>query len=109
MIAAGNITNQHSIIIISKRWRGKLARTNTKKKTKNIIFNSETKKRSLRINELIKIIIFSPKKIKENSIAPYSTLNPETSSDSHSDKSKGVRLSSIMKVNRIKIKHILIE
>lgn len=50
------------------------------------------------INALTMIIRFSPKKIKENSIEPYSTLKPETSSDSHSDKSKGVRFNSIIKV-----------
>lgn len=43
-------------------------------------------------------IKFSPKKIKENSIPPYSTLNPDTNSDSHSAKSNGVRLTSIIKV-----------
>ena len=44
--------------------------------------------------ELKTNIKFSPKKIKENSAPPNSTLKPETSSDSHSDKSKGVRFLS---------------
>jgi hypothetical protein len=58
------------------------------------------------IKDLNKTIKFSPKKIKENSIAPYSTLNPETNSDSHSAKSKGVRFSSIIKVNNKTTKKI---
>ena len=44
---------------------------------------------------LKKIIIeYSAIKIKVNPMAPYSILNPETSSDSPSEKSKGVRLVS---------------
>lgn len=41
-----------------------------------------------------KIIAYSLRKIRINPVAPYSTLNPETSSDSPSEKSKGVRLVS---------------
>lgn len=41
-----------------------------------------------------KIIAYSAKKIKENPPLPYSTLNPETNSDSPSAKSKGVRFAS---------------
>lgn len=41
-----------------------------------------------------KILAYSAKKIKANPPAPYSTLNPETNSDSPSAKSKGVRLVS---------------
>ena len=41
-----------------------------------------------------KIIEYSLIKIRVNPIDPYSTLNPETSSDSPSAKSKGVRLVS---------------
>lgn len=41
-----------------------------------------------------KIMAYSLRKIKINPVAPYSTLNPETSSDSPSEKSKGVRLVS---------------
>lgn len=37
-------------------------------------------------------------KIKANPTAPYSTLNPETSSDSPSAKSKGVRFNSAIQV-----------
>jgi len=49
-------------------------------------------------NELKITIKFSPKKINENSNPPNSTLNPETNSDSHSDRSKGVRFLSIKKL-----------
>lgn len=36
--------------------------------------------------------------MKENSVPPNSILKPETNSDSHSDKSKGVRFLSIEKI-----------
>jgi len=43
-----------------------------------------------------------PKKIKANPPPPYSTLNPETSSDSTSAKSKGVRfVSAKQEINQI--------
>ena len=41
-----------------------------------------------------RIIEYSAIKIKVNPTPPYSMLNPETSSDSPSEKSKGVRLVS---------------
>jgi hypothetical protein len=41
-----------------------------------------------------KILAYSAIKIKANPSLPYSTLNPETSSDSPSAKSKGVRFVS---------------
>jgi hypothetical protein len=41
-----------------------------------------------------KILVYSAKKIKANPTAPYSTLNPDTSSDSSSAKSKRVLLVS---------------
>jgi len=40
------------------------------------------------------IIPYSQMKIKEKTPPPYSTLNPDTNSDSPSEKSKGVRLDS---------------
>lgn len=40
------------------------------------------------------IMPYSQMKIKEKTPPPYSTLKPETSSDSPSEKSKGVRLLS---------------
>jgi len=47
------------------------------------------------IRKLIKIILaYSAKNNKANPPLPYSILNPETSSDSPSAKSKGVRLVS---------------
>lgn len=58
---------------------------------------------------LINIILeYSETKIKTNLWLLYSTLNPETSSDSPSDKSKGVRFSSanILNKNIILIGHI---
>lgn len=46
-------------------------------------------------NNLIKIILeYSDKKIKANPILLYSTLNPDTNSDSPSEKSKGDRFVS---------------
>jgi hypothetical protein len=44
------------------------------------------------------IIPYSQMKIRENTPPPYSTLNPETSSDSPSEKSKGVRLLSLKQI-----------
>ena len=44
--------------------------------------------------ENIKIIAYSLRKISTNPTEPYSMLNPDTSSDSPSEKSKGVRLVS---------------
>jgi len=47
------------------------------------------------VNKLItKILAYSAMKIKANNPALYSTLNPETSSDSPSAKSNGVRFVS---------------
>lgn len=76
-------------------------RTQTQVNTKNtvkiyeiIIFVSFP--RNIKVNKKdIKIILaYSAIKIKANPTAPYSTLNPDTSSDSPSAKSKGVRLVS---------------
>lgn len=53
------------------------------------------------------MLAYSAKKIKENFKPPYSTLNPETNSDSPSAKSKGARLVStthlVKKKNIIKV------
>lgn len=52
-----------------------------------------------------KIIPYSLIKIKANRPAPYSTLNPDTSSDSPSARSKGVRLdSAIQRVIQVRNK-----
>ena len=49
-----------------------------------------------------RIIRYSPKKINVNKEALYSVLNPETNSDSPSEKSKGVRLvSAKQEINHI--------
>ena len=54
-------------------------------------------KKSDTITEHIKIIIlYSPKKSNANLPELYSTLKPETNSDSPSAKSKGVRFISAM-------------
>jgi hypothetical protein len=45
-------------------------------------------------DENSKIIAYSLRKINTNPVEAYSILNPETSSDSPSEKSKGVRLVS---------------
>jgi len=49
-----------------------------------------------------RIIMYSAMKIRANGPAPYSILNPETSSDSPSAKSNGVRFVSA----RIEVNHI---
>jgi hypothetical protein len=49
-------------------------------------------------------------KIKANLRPPYSTLKPETNSDSPSDKSKGARLVSITQlIKKIKNKKSIME
>jgi hypothetical protein len=55
------------------------------------------------------IIPYSQIKIKENTPPPYSTLNPDTNSDSPSEKSKGVRFLSerIMNTQPIKNKKLI--
>jgi len=88
-------------------------RTHTNKKQKN---TTSKKKRNLLPNpkkikliiNLIKIIfIYSAKKIKANPPEEYSTLKPDTNSDSPSAKSKGVRLvSAKQETNHIKNKGI---
>lgn len=52
------------------------------------------KKKSLVRGDKKKILLYSAIKIKAKPPDPYSTLNPDTSSDSPSAKSKGVRLVS---------------
>lgn len=47
-----------------------------------------------KISPIKKILAYSAIKIKANPNLPYSILNPDTSSDSPSAKSKGVRLVS---------------
>lgn len=54
-----------------------------------------------------KILAYSAIKIKANPPLPYSVLNPDTSSDSPSAKSKGVRfVSASLDLNQIRLKGI---
>jgi len=87
---------QHRIINLSYRYRGNLDRISRKRKKKK----KEEKRRvfgknSSEVNNLKNNTIpYSPTKIRANSPLEYSVLNPETSSDSPSEKSKGARLHS---------------
>lgn len=83
--------------------RGNVARTHTNKVArasvliiKNMFVNTGMYpiNRTDVINLIIKILVYSAIKINANIAPPYSTLNPETSSDSPSAKSKGVRFVS---------------
>jgi hypothetical protein len=47
---------------------------------------------------IIKMLVYSAIKIRANLLLLYSILNPDTSSDSPSDRSKGVRLVSARRV-----------
>jgi hypothetical protein len=47
---------------------------------------------TLSFKKKLSVSVDSAKKIKAKPPAPFSTLKPETNSDSHSAKSKGVRL-----------------
>jgi hypothetical protein len=62
-----------------------------KKKKENKLPPKKIKLNNILIN---KILAYSAKKIKANPPLLYSTLNPETNSDSPSAKSKGVRFVS---------------
>jgi hypothetical protein len=90
-------------IKLSYRIRGRVARTHTKSVAKAIVFrincmlnnNSIDPVKSVTVSILInKIFIYSAMKIRANIPALYSTLNPDTSSDSPSAKSNGVRFVS---------------
>ena len=99
-------TIQHKLIKTLTRKRGSEPRNPI---NKNIIKREHTGKNFLIINEdknkdLNTNMEFSPKKIIENSSPPYSTLKPETISDSPSAKSNGERLFSIIKLTNNKIK-----
>ena len=86
---------------MSYRYRGKVVRIQIQIITKKEI--KKYKYKLLELNDknitlkiiLIKIILaYSAIKIKAKPTLPYSILNPDTSSDSPSAKSKGVRLVS---------------
>jgi len=97
----GRILFHDRFINLSYRYRGSVARnqihTNAKLSPPTTTL-SQPKTLTNNRNELKylknKIIEYSAIKINVNPIAPYSMLNPETSSDSPSEKSNGVRLVS---------------
>lgn len=98
-------------IRLSYRIRGKVARIHTNSVAKIIVLRINWRLKNNEIDPvnsvadkslMNKIFIYSAIKIKANSPALYSTLNPETSSDSPSAKSNGVRLVSA----RLVINHI---
>lgn len=97
----GRILFQANPISLSYRYRGKVARSHIQTSTKKSIpaalkkFEADQKiKKRLVRNLKNKIIEYSAIKMKVKPIAPNSTLNPETNSDSPSEKSKGLRFVS---------------
>jgi len=91
-------------IRVSYRNRGYEERKNKNTKIKIKKINELNLKKSiLKIIEKKTIFAYSAIKIKANFAPPYSTLNPETNSDSPSAKSKGARLVSATQ----QIKHII--
>lgn len=96
---------------LSYRMRGRVARIQTKAVATIIVFKISCISYirliepvySVTVSKLMKrIFIYSAIKISANMPALYSTLNPDTSSDSPSAKSNGVRLVSA----RFVINHI---
>jgi hypothetical protein len=89
----------------SYRMRGSVARTQTNNIDKAKVFNNRIKESRILvkidlenkhavISLMAKMLVYSAIKIRANNPLLNSTLNPETSSDSPSAKSKGVRLVS---------------
>jgi hypothetical protein len=69
--------------------------TKGSKKNKNRGKNNQPPKKSITVIKLIKMIEpYSAKKKSANPILAYSTLNPDTNSDSASGKSNGARFVS---------------
>lgn len=105
MRTKGSIVFQAKFINLSYRYRGKVLRAHTQKKTIRLENNINLSLSGLLNNikleiTLRKIIMeYSAIKMKVNPPAPYSILNPDTSSDSPSAKSKGVRLVSAIEAN----------
>lgn len=94
----------------SYRYRGNVARKITQievrvqDKTAPFRLNSCTPENIITLTEEnIKIIAYSLRKINTNPTDPYSILKPDTSSDSPSEKSKGVRLVSAIAIISHKI------
>lgn len=110
----GNNWVQLNFINLSYRNRGSVARTHTKIKH-NIIYHKIIIIVDFEFIIIITVIIlinkileYSARKRNINDFLLYSMLNPETSSDSPSEKSKGVRLVSaktviVQRINRIGI------
>lgn len=105
---------QVRFINMSYRIRGRVARTQTKQNAIKVIFivNKRSVKKELRKKKfrnrtvvkrlIIKIFRYSAMKMSAKVPLLNSTLNPETSSDSPSERSKGVRLvSARVVVNQI--------
>ena len=97
----GKKENQLKCINISYRYRGRVQRTHTQMNTKvheiNIhIMLSGLEAKNIHLNrvDMKKILAYSAIKIIANPTDPYSILKPDTSSDSPSEKSNGVRLVS---------------
>ena len=110
---------QVKYIRLSYRIRGRVARTHTNRVAKIIVFKikikliineNELMNKTLVISLIIKMLAYSAIKIKAKDPALYSTLNPDTNSDSPSAKSNGVRLVSAKFVtNHIKNKGLIIK
>jgi len=108
-------------IKLSYRMRGSVARiqTNNVARSMVLIINCKSVNKGMSPINMVadsrlinKIFIYSAMKIRANKPALYSTLNPDTSSDSPSAKSNGVRLVSAKLVmnhiiKRGKIKSII--
>ena len=96
----------------SYRRRGRVARTQTKRLAKSRVMDGHkigamgevvaAMRRTVVRSLMKRIVIYSAIKIRANVPALYSILNPDTSSDSPSAKSNGVRLVSA----RIEMNHI---
>jgi hypothetical protein len=77
----------------------------TKEKKTTLKIKKQEPKNKIEPISLIKMIIpYSVIKITEKSLPKYSTLKPDTNSDSPSEKSNGVRLDSD-KLRKIHINH----
>lgn len=89
-------------INLSYRMRGRVARTQIKRIERRRVnegksrgANNKGEKKIVEVTaHIIRIFTYSAINSSANKFAPNSTLNPETSSDSPSAKSKGVRLVS---------------
>ena len=98
----GRISFHAVIMSMSHRTRGNEQRTQMNTILIIIVFNRITlapRNSMVVINLNKRIIPYSLMKMKANKPAPYSTLNPDTSSDSPSERSKGVRFDSAIQSN----------